>query len=112
MTKLGGMKTEADDNEVAQKRNTIKFKLNQHNSGGRQIISSNANDSSEPEGRTRSLKFKAICRETDEKKPNLIPFSSSKSDGKTNWLLLSAQEEGCRYIPQLGDEVVYVRQVM
>ncbi|KAL7582189.1 hypothetical protein Lser_V15G41522 [Lactuca serriola] len=110
MIKVGGMKTEADDNEVGQKRNTIKFKLNQHNSGSRQIISSNANDSSEPEGRTRSLKFKAICRETDEKKPNLIPFSSSKSDGKTNWLLLSAQEEGCRYIPQLGDEVVYVRQ--
>lgn len=69
MTKLGGMKTEADDNEVAQKRNTIKFKLNQHNSGSRQMMetNSNANNSSEPdhEGRTRSLKVKAICRETD-----------------------------------------------
>ncbi|XP_047969785.1 PH-interacting protein [Salvia hispanica] len=29
---------------------------------------------------------------------------------KTNWLLLSEQEEGFRYIPQLGDEVVYLRQ--
>ncbi|CAK9145214.1 unnamed protein product [Ilex paraguariensis] len=29
---------------------------------------------------------------------------------KSNWLLLSGQEEGYRYIPQLGDEVVYLRQ--
>ncbi|KAH6811226.1 WD40 domain-containing protein [Perilla frutescens var. frutescens] len=29
---------------------------------------------------------------------------------KTNWLLLTEQEEGYRYIPQLGDEVVYLRQ--
>ncbi|KAL6525911.1 hypothetical protein OROMI_030306 [Orobanche minor] len=29
---------------------------------------------------------------------------------KTNWLLLSEQEDGYRYIPQLGDEVVYLRQ--
>ncbi|KAL2507578.1 WD40/YVTN repeat-like-containing domain [Forsythia ovata] len=29
---------------------------------------------------------------------------------KSNWLLLSKQEEGYRYIPQLGDEVVYLRQ--
>ncbi|CAA0831983.1 Unknown protein [Striga hermonthica] len=29
---------------------------------------------------------------------------------KTNWLLLSEQEIGYRYIPQLGDEVVYLRQ--
>lgn len=30
---------------------------------------------------------------------------------QTNWLLLSKQDEGYRYIPQLGDEVVYLRQV-
>jgi hypothetical protein len=30
-----------------------------------------------------------------------------------SWLMLSeAHEEGCRYIPQLGDEVVYLRQVV
>ncbi|KAK2457064.1 WD40 domain-containing protein [Trifolium repens] len=30
---------------------------------------------------------------------------------KLSWLMLSeAHEEGCRYIPQLGDEVVYLRQ--
>ncbi|KAJ1407726.1 Bromodomain-like superfamily [Sesbania bispinosa] len=29
---------------------------------------------------------------------------------KGSWLLLSTHEEGCRYIPQQGDEVVYLRQ--
>ncbi|KAK7246296.1 hypothetical protein RIF29_41159 [Crotalaria pallida] len=35
---------------------------------------------------------------------------SLHSANKGSWLLLSTQEEGCRYIPQLGDEVVYLRQ--
>lgn len=30
---------------------------------------------------------------------------------KISWLMLSEHEEGCRYIPQLGDEVVYFKQV-
>nr|GEZ88528.1 PH-interacting protein [Tanacetum cinerariifolium] len=30
--------------------------------------------------------------------------------GKTSWLLLSQQDESCRYIPQLGDQVIYLRQ--
>jgi PH-interacting protein len=29
---------------------------------------------------------------------------------KLSWLMLSEQDEGYRYIPQLGDEVVYLRQ--
>ncbi|KAA8549090.1 hypothetical protein F0562_000774 [Nyssa sinensis] len=29
---------------------------------------------------------------------------------KSNWLMLSEQEEGYRYVPQLGDEVAYLRQ--
>ncbi|KAL5541939.1 hypothetical protein UlMin_009649 [Ulmus minor] len=35
---------------------------------------------------------------------------SYKSSKKGTWLMLSAHEEGSRYIPQLGDEVVYLRQ--
>lgn len=34
-----------------------------------------------------------------------------KSHYMCNWLTLSRQEEGYRYIPQLGDEVVYLMQV-
>ncbi|KAJ8573705.1 hypothetical protein K7X08_010216 [Anisodus acutangulus] len=37
-------------------------------------------------------------------------MSLNEAVKKLNWLLLSEQEEGYRYIPQLGDEVVYFRQ--
>ncbi|KAK8489689.1 hypothetical protein V6N13_032049 [Hibiscus sabdariffa] len=34
----------------------------------------------------------------------------SQSTRKGSWLMLTAHEEGSRYIPQLGDEIVYLRQ--
>ncbi|EEF43070.1 WD-repeat protein, putative [Ricinus communis] len=34
----------------------------------------------------------------------------SHQPAKRSWLMLSMHEEGSRYIPQLGDEVVYLRQ--
>jgi PH-interacting protein len=37
---------------------------------------------------------------------------SNYSVRKLSWLMLSEHEEGYRYIPQLGDEVVYLRQVV
>ncbi|XP_055818057.1 uncharacterized protein LOC129887122 isoform X1 [Solanum dulcamara] len=37
-------------------------------------------------------------------------ISSNEAVKELNWLLLSEHEEGYRYIPQLGDEVVYFRQ--
>lgn len=43
----------------------------------------------------------------------LISSSRRKSNyslRKLSWLMLSEHEEGYRYIPQLGDEVVYLRQ--
>lgn len=42
---------------------------------------------------------------------SLVERNKHHMPKKTNWLLLSEQEEGYRYIPQLGDEVVYLRQV-
>ncbi|XP_042509734.1 PH-interacting protein-like isoform X2 [Macadamia integrifolia] len=35
---------------------------------------------------------------------------SNHSVGKFSWLMLTEHEEGYRYIPQLGDEVIYLRQ--
>ncbi|CAA6673220.1 unnamed protein product [Spirodela intermedia] len=35
---------------------------------------------------------------------------TQNSTKKMSWLLLSEHEEGYRYIPQLGDEVIYLRQ--
>lgn len=39
------------------------------------------------------------------------PLKKSNQTGKSSWLMLSAHEEGSRYIPQRGDDVVYLRQV-
>lgn len=38
------------------------------------------------------------------------PLKKSNQTGKSSWLMLSAHEEGSRYIPQRGDDVVYLRQ--
>lgn len=38
--------------------------------------------------------------------------NSNLSTRKVSWLMLSEHEEGYRYIPQKGDEVVYLRQVI
>ncbi|XP_073135794.1 uncharacterized protein [Henckelia pumila] len=54
---------------------------------------------------TRNRKGGHYVRETspaDRRKSNQL--------GKSSWLMMSAHEEGSRYIPQLGDEVVYLRQ--
>lgn len=39
------------------------------------------------------------------------PPRKLNQNGRSSWLLLSAHEEGSRYIPQRGDDVVYLRQV-
>ncbi|KAK4425942.1 PH-interacting protein [Sesamum alatum] len=41
---------------------------------------------------------------------NSSPPRKSNQSGRSSWLMLSAHEEGSRYIPQRGDEVVYLRQ--
>ncbi|PIN12866.1 Angio-associated migratory cell protein (contains WD40 repeats) [Handroanthus impetiginosus] len=52
---------------------------------------------------TRSKKGSNYIRDSS-------PPRKSNQTGKSSWLMLSAHEEGSRYIPQLGDEVVYLRQ--
>ncbi|CAA3003798.1 bromodomain and WD repeat-containing 3 isoform X1 [Olea europaea subsp. europaea] len=46
----------------------------------------------------------------DEDRSTSAGRNSHTVSRKSNWLLLAEQEEGYRYIPQLGDEVVYLRQ--
>ncbi|CAA3012123.1 bromodomain and WD repeat-containing 1 isoform X1 [Olea europaea subsp. europaea] len=54
---------------------------------------------------TRNRKDSYYIRETS-------PPDRRKSyhSGRSSWLLLSTHEEGSRYIPQKGDEIVYLRQ--
>lgn len=50
----------------------------------------------------RAIDYNRRNRSPERKKPHQSTRSS--------WLLLSTHEEGSRYIPQLGDQVVYLRQ--
>lgn len=60
---------------------------------------------SKPNVRSRSSKNYYECRSTVAERNSYLALK------KSNWLLLSEQEEGYRYIPQLGDVVVYLVQV-
>ncbi|XP_027354990.1 PH-interacting protein isoform X2 [Abrus precatorius] len=55
---------------------------------------------------TRSRRSSYNIRETSP----VNRRKSQQSASKGSWLLLSTHEEGCRFIPQQGDEVVYLRQ--
>lgn len=57
--------------------------------------------------RLRSTRTKRSSNYTRDSSP---PRKSNQI-GKSSWLMLSAHEEGSRYIPQQGDDVVYLRQV-
>ncbi|KAL0420119.1 UNVERIFIED_CONTAM: hypothetical protein Sradi_1425400 [Sesamum radiatum] len=60
-------------------------------------------------GRSRSSRNKRESYYRGDKS-SLIEKNKHHMPKKTNWLLLSEQEDGYRYIPQLGDEVVYLQQ--
>ncbi|XP_068661655.1 uncharacterized protein [Aristolochia californica] len=51
----------------------------------------------------RGSKYERYLSPLDKRKPQ--HFSRNQS-----WLMLSEHEESCRYIPQLGDEIAYLRQ--
>lgn len=56
---------------------------------------------------TRNRKASFHLRDTS---PPIEKRKSTQSSRKGSWLLLTSHEDGSRYIPQQGDEVVYLRQ--
>lgn len=56
---------------------------------------------------TRNRRASCHLRDTS---PPIERRKSSQSSKKGSWLLLTSHEDGSRYIPQQGDEVVYLRQ--
>lgn len=89
-------------------RKPIKLKLNSQNAKSNDNlmqIDSSCETNGAPQNHKNSVQMTPF--------DNMTSASGSKSSGqlcKTNWLLLCCQEEGYRYIPQLGDEVVYIIQ--
>ncbi|XVF22103.1 hypothetical protein REPUB_Repub12eG0145000 [Reevesia pubescens] len=73
------------------------------------IVSQEWTSSSKVRERSRSTRTKRIGDHDNSLKFSIVR-KSNPSVRKLSWLMLSEQEEGYRYIPQLGDEVVYFRQ--
>jgi len=84
-------------------------------SGGDLTMNGCANhlfDEWKPASKTVGLRSARSRRETYNS--NLKPLDNSKyhqTGRKLSWLMLIEHEESYRYIPQLGDEVAYLRQV-
>ncbi|XP_076901951.1 uncharacterized protein LOC143556546 [Bidens hawaiensis] len=112
----GGECSQVKNEDIGpQKRKTIKLKFKSQSTKEKDSLTE-----------VDSMKFQSGSRETNDAPQNhknqlhlissggsMASGSGSKSNGqisKTNWLLLSGQEGRCRYIPQLGDEVAYLRQ--
>lgn len=102
----------ADDDKPGQgDKSGYSFRSTQNSSMNRcQLLQEEWGSSSRVTVRLRSTRNRRgnyNVRDTspiDRRKPN-------KSSKKGSWLMLSMHEEGSRYIPQLGDEVAYLRQV-
>ncbi|XP_062108774.1 uncharacterized protein LOC133819520 [Humulus lupulus] len=58
----------------------------------------------------RSTRNRRSNHQLCETSPIGTTRKSNKSSRKGTWLMLTTHEGGSRYIPQLGDEVVYLRQ--
>ncbi|XP_019197386.1 PREDICTED: PH-interacting protein [Ipomoea nil] len=86
--------TSRDTNHVNLSKRTVDF----FPSTGVSSSGANGNRSSRSKGEV-SYNDEKVCLNSFTDVPR-----------KSDWLLLSKQEEGYRYIPQLGDEVAYLRQ--
>ncbi|KAK8636104.1 hypothetical protein V6N13_004814 [Hibiscus sabdariffa] len=73
------------------------------------VVSEEWTSSSKHRDRSRSSRTKRSGGHDNNLKFS-IGGKSNPSVRKLSWLMVSEQEEGYRYIPQLGDEVVYFRQ--
>lgn len=86
-------------------------------SEGVQNSSRNANNEHKCEERISGLRVSGGLRSTRKRRTSyhvhdvVVPEKrKAHQPGKNSWLLVSTHEEGSRYTPQLGDNVVYLRQ--
>ncbi|KAM7275956.1 hypothetical protein ACFE04_017822 [Oxalis oulophora] len=76
----------------------------------RGFLPGNWNSGSKQAMRPRSVRNRRACHNNDNHPSFSGGMEPDQNIGKSSWLMLSEQEEGYRYIPQLGDEVVFLRQ--
>ncbi|CAJ1963244.1 unnamed protein product [Sphenostylis stenocarpa] len=101
---------EQNNREVLQGNENCMIKISQKVSiSGGQLAEEERGSSSKLTVGLRSTRSRRSSYNIRETSP-VNKRKSLQSATKGSWLLLSTHEEGCRYIPQQGDEVVYLRQ--
>ncbi|KAF3456326.1 hypothetical protein FNV43_RR00976 [Rhamnella rubrinervis] len=107
----GGPNIAADDHKSGQgDKSGYSFRSSQNSSMNRcQLPQEEWGSSSRVTVRLRSTRNRRANYNVRDTSP-VDRRKSNKSSKKGSWLMLSMHEEGSRYIPQLGDEVAYLRQ--
>ncbi|KAH7513458.1 hypothetical protein FEM48_Zijuj12G0202000 [Ziziphus jujuba var. spinosa] len=107
----GSQKLVPDDKKLGQVHDSgYSFRSNQNSSmSRRQLLQEEWGSSSKVTVGLRSTRNRRGNYSTRETSP-VDKRKSNKPSKKGSWLMLSTHEEGSRYIPQLGDEVAYLRQ--
>ncbi|KAF5198574.1 Bromodomain and wd repeat-containing protein [Thalictrum thalictroides] len=103
-TRSMGMKQEKLEQSMGNKNFKVKFSLNSHE----QLLCKEQRSNAGPTVRIRSSRNRRVnyC----DNDITLDMKERHKLMKKLSWLLLSENEESLRYIPQKGDNVVYLRQ--
>lgn len=109
------MKMKATQREPSAQNHNLGVKMGHElvgmskNAAGDEFLSEEWVSSSKTAVRPRSAKNKR--GKYSDNDTRFIRRESNQPIRKLSWLSLSKHEDGYRYIPQLGDEVVYLRQV-
>lgn len=105
------MEIKASTCEAGRRDRNLKLRRSDRSAGSSKISENPTRDRMLNSSNVRSKS--ARSRQDNFFEDDQAPPSTSQSNaaiGKISWLMLSEHEPGYRYIPQLGDEVVYLRQ--
>ncbi|KAF2304775.1 hypothetical protein GH714_037926 [Hevea brasiliensis] len=111
MHRTRSMKMKATSWQQNDVNHNLRFRL------GHELMGASNNDGIELQSEERLMNSRIAVRSRsarnrrgDNCSSSLISRKPSQPARKLSWLILSKHEEDYRYIPQLGDEVVYLRQ--
>lgn len=110
------MKMEASSREPGRTSITFKFKGHENTETSRSVVFPRTvyHEHRMPTSRM-AARMKSNKTATDDLPDNDQGFLGRRDSGqhvfKQSWLMLYEHEEGYRYIPQMGDDVIYLRQV-
>ncbi|KNA26026.1 hypothetical protein SOVF_000950 [Spinacia oleracea] len=103
------MEMKASTREAGRGHRKLKLRKSDRSAGSSKISENSSRDCMPNSNRSRSSRSRQDNFLEDDQGPPSTSHSNAIV-GKISWLMLSEHEPGYRYIPQLGDELVYMRQ--